>query len=370
VNSKKRKSHEPSIMLFPCLAYALCVEGDMSLLKQSGLECHDTAVQSNQVATTAKTKANVAIGNTLEIKELLASFGTRIDLQTFHKIQELVQQKKARETIAICTEMDDLALQLARHAGDMISSLQKGIDSLPESIRDELQEEEEQEEQAKMKSRAGDGGTTNGEDDDDDAAALTALLHVDIDIDEMTTNTRGIEKVNIFTAAQNGRDAYQKVADKETTCRDIFAKISNVGTTIARISKAFAANSGASCCEQLQAISAGVKELFTCLRLSKLVQAAAAALGRLVQAIAQFLTSSWQAFQGFLAEFDAAKRMGRLFQNINPIKKLNNSSAGAVVMNTTATIGQSLFGGTKIGQSLFGGKASPSGGTSRDNMEN
>jgi hypothetical protein len=363
-------------MMFPCLAAALCLEGDMSALKKSGLDCHEIAVKSNEVSTTARDKADVAIANTNDIKNLLASFGTRIDLNTFRKIQDLVQQKKARETIQICTEMDDLALQLASQAGEMMTCLQTGIDNgLPQSIRDELQEEDNQQEQTRTTgsraagaAAAGDGNDDNDDDADADATALTALLNVDTDLDDMATNTRGIEKVNIFTAAQNGTNFYRGVEEKEMTCRDIFEKISSVGTSIARIAKAFSASAGASCCEQLQAIGAGVKELFKCLRLAKLVQAAAAAVGRLIQAISQFLTSSWQNFQGFLAEFDAAKRMGRLFQNVNPVKILNDKIPnGSIVADATAAIGQSLFGNSKIGQSLFGNKSSA--GTSRDNIE-
>ena len=43
---------------------------------------------------------------------------------------------------------------------------------------------------------------------------MELLGHADSDVEEVQTNTRSMEQVDVFTAGSKGRDAFSKVADE------------------------------------------------------------------------------------------------------------------------------------------------------------
>ena len=314
-------------MLFPCLAAQLCcTDGAIEGLQTAGRECSETAVNTRALAADAYRKGETAVKYSVEVKETLASFGggSNIGPDTFHNVIKLVQDDKAKQTLDLATEMDDMAATIMKQAIDMTAQMQRGIDSLPEAVRDELQQEEED----AVKTRGGiggDGNYVNKDADDDDMTALTELLEVDSDIDEVERSSRNVGDIDIFTAAVKGRDAYESVAKKEVHCQQIFGKMQKVCDSVVRIAQALA---GGDCLGQTMALAAGAPGMFKCIRLTTLLQKAAEAARKLIQAVIKFVRQTWNAFKNFAGEFEAAKRLGRFVNRINPFNRNNNDRGG------------------------------------------
>ena len=65
----------------------------------------------------------------------------------------------------------------------------------------------------------------------------------------------------------------------------------------------------------MQALASGLAGLFRCRYLVNLLSRMAAAVLRLVKAMGELIQLVWSHVQGFLGEFDAAKKLGRFAKN-------------------------------------------------------
>jgi hypothetical protein len=272
----------------------------------------------------------------------------------FVQIQDLIREQKARKTIAIVTEMDDMALDIYDKTMQLQTSLQKGIDTIPDIVKDELEQEEKQElERNHHPSNTTDAAdatrSTNTEanrlslllirDVDDDAvkALQQQLASMDDDIDEMNTNARSFgDQVTLFTASQTGRSLYETLTNKVSMVVRIFENMQKLLGSIVRILQVFVQEQAASsCCDRMRALSSGVRELFTCRRYIQWMHHAADKVRNMIQAIAKFVSTSWNQLQQFGDQFQAAKRIGTFISNT-----VVGSAVGGVV-------GSILGGGTK-----------------------
>ena len=218
---------------------------------------------------------------------------------------------------ALADQMDDIATKCVQKSRHMTKALQRGVDSLPHPVQKELAKED-----------------TNRKDDYDVAGMKTEISRVDQDIVELDSCTRSLQKANLFTAASSGKAAFEGLESKQNLCGSLFTKIKLLSTSIMRMAQAFM---GDSCCSQLWAFASEARNLFQCLRLSKLVTLAAKAARRLVTAIAQLFKTAWLKFKALLDEFEAAKKIknigsgrfnvkGRLGNFVNDLNPFGSKS--------------------------------------------
>lgn len=276
-------------------------------LAKSSRELSDASAEAN-------TKGAQAIQYTRDVANVLQGFqGGGLDLKTFGQIRELVEEKKARKALGLAREMDDMALDMAKKAKHMTETLAKSAqDIIPENVRDDLMQEGTTTSTTKTR------GVGDGNDDgcnDEEASALMVLLgHADSDVEEVKTNTRSMEQVDIFTAGNTGRDAFSKVADKENVAVKIFQEIKSVSDTILETLAVGA--SGDSLCAQLFVGLTGIQAMFKALRLSKLIERALITVRKILEAFISFINTSWDKFQKFFDEFDAGKKLERFTDGI------------------------------------------------------
>ena len=151
--------------------------------------------------------------------------------------------------------------------------------------------------------------------DDEEATNLMNLLgHADSDVEEVQTQSRSMEQVDIFTAGSTGRDAFSKVADKEPVAVQIFQEIKSVSDAIVE-TLVISANDN-SLCGQFLAMASGIDALFKALRLSKLIQRALDTVRKILAAFIDFINKSWFKFQNFFDQFDAGKKLERFTNGI------------------------------------------------------
>jgi hypothetical protein len=308
-----------SIMLVPCTVVSLCCGYKGGEFREMGRECGKLASETAELAVSARSKGERAISDSNDVGGTLTSFG-KVNADTFVKIKGLINDDKAQEMASLAGDMEELADGITEKADAMMEAVQRGIDSLPDPIKDEITEKYAAE---------------DNDDDDEEMASARELLDVDSDLQEVETSSRSVGSMNIFTAAVQGQEAFGVVTEKENVCMAMFDKIRGLTEKLIRLCRALAVGT---CCEQLRAAAAGAKELFQCLRLSKLIKLLAQAAKKLIQAIARFVKLSWEKFRGFLAEFDAAKRLGRFLEKVNPMNTAVGQAASGVIGG--------LFGGS------------------------
>lgn len=299
--------------LLPCLTASLCGGGefgDIEKFRDAGQECRSLAQETVELSDAARNKGATAVTCSRDLQETLESFGDDVGPNSFVHIQKLVQDDKAKQTLDVVGQMDGLAQECAGKASAMIDALNRSIESLPDIVKEELKEEE------KSRSLG------------DDETEVTELIDVDRDVEDLETCTRSARSMNIFSASTKGRDTFDAVTEKEIKCQTIFGKIKELAAAVYRIASSLA---GGNCCEQLKAMAMGAKEIFQCIRLSKLIQQAAAAVRKLIRAIIHFIKLSWGKFKDFIGEFDAAKKIGRFVSNLNPLKTRVGQAASGVV---------------------------------------
>ncbi|GKY97976.1 hypothetical protein MPSEU_000755700 [Mayamaea pseudoterrestris] len=320
-------------MQFIQAAVSNCFQ-DLSEFQQASRDGSAKAVELGQLISSAQTRAESASNYSNQVMETLQSFG-KIDATLFVKIQDLIQRGTQEKNLYI--DMEQSAREMTVKAKDLTETLQKGIDSLPQLIQDELADDDEQQEattNVASRSVTGDkhaAGASSDTQGNEDANQLRQLLsHIDNDVDETQTMSRGMQDMDIFSAATKGKDAYRGVLQKKQVCSQLLDHLQKLGRTVTEQLQLLAGNSGSTCCDQLTGLYARAKALLQCLKYSKLIQSAIDAVQKLLQSIVQFATTAWNKFTGFLDEFDAAKKLGRLVGNMP--RPLKNSKMGQSAM--------------------------------------
>jgi len=312
-------------MTLLCLSVTLCCDsGSLEGLRLASAECATAAAECRDVADDAASKGRDAVRHSNDVRNALSSL-KKVDLSTLGTIHELVRDKKVRQVADIVGEMDDIAGTAADKASRMTESIRSAIESLPDYLKEELAAEEKDEAAASAASRSASSGAATENDDDDDEVAVARLLEsIDAEVDDVEVSARSMERVDIFSAAVEGVRDFDTVSSKETTCATIFERIKSMSASILRLMSAFAGSGG--CCEQAHAINAGLADLFKCARLSELIRSAAEAARKLLCAIGSFFKRSWTSFQNFVEQFEAAKRLGKFINGINPMNLFKNNS--------------------------------------------
>jgi hypothetical protein len=356
-----------------CLAAAqffLCGSvGDSSGIRDACRECMTLAQDTQTVTDHAQSQGQLAVTYSRDICTVLEQLRPpqhRNEWSAlFVQIQDLIREQKARKTIAIVTEMDDMALDIFHKTVQLQSSLQKGIDTLPDLVKDELEQEELEQNNhpnttGTNNARSMEGNQNNPnlmvrEGDDDAVQALSQqLLSMDDDIDEMNTNTRSFgDQVTLFTASQTGRSLYETLTQKQSIVVQVFQNMKHLLQSILRILQVFVQDTeSVSCCDRLQALSRGVRELFTCRRYIQWMHRAAEKVRSMIEAIGKFVSASWNQLQQFGNQFQAAKRIGSFI----------STTVSNVVGGGTNTMGNVMG-------SIFGGGGNQASGTDRSEPE-
>ena len=303
-------------------------------LAKRGQELSDASSETHQ-------KGTLAIQYTRDVATVLQGFHSGksgLDLQTFGQIRELVEEKKARKALAIAREMDDMALDMAKKASQMTKTLMDSAhETLPANLRDEMLAENIGSNTTGDNNNRTRGSSSMDETnennfacrDDTEASVLMELMdHADSDVEDVKTNTRSMEQVDIFTAGNTGRDAFFTVADKENVAVQIFKEISSVSRSIVEtLTTGVGGND--SLCAQLFIGLTGIQSLFKALRLSKLIERALTMARNILEAFMRFIEMSWEKFTDFFGQFDAGKKLER-FKNslVGKVGKLGEKVFG------------------------------------------
>jgi hypothetical protein len=361
-----------------CAAVQLCLNRDAP--RHVAGAARDCADLSHTAATSTCAKAQ-ALGATFldvtrEIRDdLKTGFSGKhnLDASVFVKIKDLMEQKKATRALSCLKDMDDLAVSLLQQAQGMHLALNRGIESLPDVIKDEFavvgassaaaahqQSTPPKTATATTTTTADNYRAMDPSDDDEttrhsrdqepfggnDAELVRslqgAMATLDDDVVELdnacsTQQQRGSSGggINLFSAATKGSAVLELTATKGLSCRTLWTQMQELCGTISRVLAQTILSSSSNCCVLAVSVAGGIASLFRCKSLVQLLLQAAQAVQRLVAALSNLLSSVWQRFQGFFDEFGAAKKLGRFVTGIQ------NSKVGKLI--ASGTDGQGLM---------------------------
>jgi hypothetical protein len=276
-------------MLLSCICGTLCGETDFEGLRAAGSDCHRLAAETCELAVSTETKCQNVIDFAQDVMANLIGIGTKMNPSSLMAIMEY--QDKMKDTMAIAGEMDALAGQCVNKSTEMSRAMQRGVDSLPQVTKGEIEQMDTVE------------------------ASDMKLIDLDKDIEEIENCTESLRNMDIFSAASSGSSAFGGLVNKGGLCKVMFERVEELSTSIARITQAFMQQSG---CAQIQAAVSEAKNMLRCISLSSLMTKIAEAARRLIQAIFDLLSTAWNKFKDLLEQFGAAKKIKNFVNGIKP----------------------------------------------------
>ena len=309
--------------------FAACLGGgssngfDLNGAFTSGMEASKLAEELMELSSKTQTRSLSVVGVAGEIKETLGSISTKMNASTFKMITDILNGEKMKETIALATEMDDLAIECVTKSIKMKETVARGAASIPVALKEGI--------------CAGDTDAKEGEQELEDLGR---------DISDLEECTSSLRSMNIFSASTKGVKAIDGITKKKSVIESTFQRIKDLCAIVARASQNLVSET---CCGQIQAGIDTVNALFKSVRLSNLIEKLAEAGKRLLDAVKNLILVAWEKFQGFTEEFQAAKKIKNFINGINPM----NSQVGQFLKQGGSLI-QSITGGrTGVGQSLI-----------------
>lgn len=293
--------------MLSCISSTLCCDANVDGLLEAANDSQRLAQETGEICNGIKDRGQNLLDVCSDIQGKLSRFGKKIDATTYKHIMELLEsQSKMKETIEAAGEMDDMALECLGKSNEMTKAMEKGIESLPTPVKDEIMSE--------------------GNDEEENKDRDTELLaDVNEDIKDLEDCTESIQNMNLFSAARSGSSAFEGLASKGELCQTIFDKVKELAGSVLDITGAFV---GQTCCAQVQAVFTQGRDILSCLRMSTLMSKLAEAGDRLVKAIMNLLKIAEEKIMGFMEEFQAAKKIQHFVNDkLDPIK----STAGEFV---------------------------------------
>lgn len=283
----------------PCVAAANL---DLQGLVSAGNDTKTLAAETTDLCVSTRERGEMVVSFGQEIKTTLSELvGNKMNPAAFMSIKDLLNDEKMKGTLDLAQEMDGLAIQCADKSTAMKDAMQRGVDSMPDMIKDTEDADESED--------------TEGDDEMD-------LGEFENDIAELEECTEGLRSMNLLTAATKGQRAFEGLSNKGVACDNLFGKIKDLCATVGRLCETFLMDN---CCAQIQAGIASLKDMKRCLSLSDLIGSLAALGRRLIESFIALIKVAWEKFSHFLEEFQASKKLKNFMNGLNPLK---NTAAG------------------------------------------
>lgn len=273
----------------PCMA---AVNMDLGGLSEASDDGKRLAEETIALCNTTQQKSRSVI-NFAEDTETTLRDLDGVNPSKFMKVLELLDDDKRKAMLSTVTGMDDLAIECSAKARGMQDAMQRGVDSMPDFIKDQANEE---------------GDADRGPEED--------IPDFEADITDLQECTKSLQSMNLFTAATTGTRAFEGLVNKSGVCQTVFEYIKNLSITVARISQGLQFDS---CCAQLQGGLGTLKEMMKCLRLTNIIQTLADTGRRLIDAFVDLVKVAWEKFGHFVDEFNAAKKLQHWVGGLTPL---------------------------------------------------
>lgn len=307
---------------------------EAQILVDTASTCGGQADQTIQLCRRATDQGITLITATRSVREDLQNLTSSklLDASVFAKVRTFVEKNQTKDAVEATNGMDTLVHQILEQATAMDQSLTAGTDRLPNNLKDPYGDiDENNTEIGKTKDRSTAAAhpqqqNSLGVGDNVDEMELDRLLDVDADLfelEETYSTTRGSNcgGLNLLSASTTGRAVMDGTFSKGERCQVLLQKMLELCRAVANIMTSLMTEN---CCTRWHTLASNVVSLFRARHLIRLLRRVAQVTLQLLAAIGRVIKLIWSRIQGFLDDFDAAKKIGRL---ANGVKK----SAGKVV---------------------------------------
>mmetsp|Transcript_18016 Transcript_18016/g.50004 ORF Transcript_18016/g.50004 Transcript_18016/m.50004 type:complete len:611 (+) Transcript_18016:156-1988(+) len=260
---------------------------DVVGIKRAGAECYTKARESSALCKTTIEKAHemVTFGQELQTTLDDASRGD-MNASTFETIRELVEGDKIHAATQLAKELSGLSLNCVETSQEMIVSMEKGIDALPDIVEPFVNHKRKL--AAKKGHRKGD----------------PKLPDVEASVSELSSLVSDVEKVRLSTVVEKGSAAFEGLRKNGELSKEMFVAMLSFAESVEAVSGSFRKtddsdgtddddrSSGGNSLKTLGKIRTVAKDAWRCLRLSSLMKDFAEAVGRLIKWIIQLFQAA------------------------------------------------------------------------------
>ena len=187
-----------------------------------------------------------------------------MDSSKLEIICDLVDGDKVRESIILGKEIGDLSTQCVIKSVEMINRMEEGVRSLPdfmeEMIDDQIMRSSEKENEENP-------------------------ITIEKDIEDIEKCVIALKTLNLSTAMSTGLNSYQTLAQKAQVCGTLFEAIEKFSTSVMTITDAFISHDWGTAAKKL-------KDIFRCIKLSKLIKKYAEEAGKLMKHVINLFQDS------------------------------------------------------------------------------
>jgi len=235
-------------------------------IKRAGDECYTSARETSGLCQITIEKANEMVSFGQELSSTLngicnnnsnSSRSRGIDASKFAIIQDLVDGDRMKAATQLANELSELSLECVTKSTDMISSMERGIDALPDVIEPFVQN--------KM-----DKSTKKGSKKND-----PTLPDIDRSVSNMKQLISDVEDVNLLTIVPSGLAAFVGLQQNGELSKEMFLSISNFARDVESVTSSFRTlndDQRDTPKEKFQMIKTIAKDSWRCLRLSGLMK--------------------------------------------------------------------------------------------------
>jgi len=276
-------------------------------IKRAGDECYTSARETSGLCQITIEKANEMVSFGQELSSTLngicsnsnssnnASTKSRgIDASKFAIIQDLVDGDRMKAATQLANELSELSLECVTKSTDMISSMERGIDALPDVIEPFVQN--------KM-----DKSTKKGSNKND-----PTLPDIDRSVSDMKQLISDVEEVNLLTIVPSGLAAFVGLQQNGELSKEMFLSISNFASNVESVTSSFRTlndDQRDTPKEMFQMIKTIAKDSWRCLRLSGLMKVFA----EKVRVIMKYIISLFHI---------AAKKLGEIWGSLSNAREI------------------------------------------------
>lgn len=310
------------------LSLACCHQDATQQLVSVARECYDLSESTTQLCTEAQTKNASMMSTSQDIStEMRGLKELELDANIFVKVKNLLENSKSAHLVSYLDDIGNVATQIHNKGETMSQSLHRGIESLPDDIKDSYADTDG--DGTSYSPMDGPGGENRTQDrglDDNtmgqEERDMLKLLNIDQDVADLeTTCSRSTGSsgggLDLFSASTTGSAIYDQAQTKGQVCQSLLNQMRTLCTTIAKLMKTLLVDN---CCVQAVAIATSIGNLFRCRNLVRLLIRAADAIKKLIHAIGKLAKQAWKKIQNFMNEFDAAKKIGRFVSGVKQSK--------------------------------------------------
>ena len=338
-------------------------------------ECYDIADQTTLLCSSVQDKSiQNMIDTTQTISTEMRSIGDDngndqdikkrlLDGKLFQKIKEMMDQSKTKQVLLFLEDINNDSKVLQEKAVTMQQSIQRGIDNLPSSMKEQYDKDMVDDtmlDKAIHKSRGTDRGAMTNDDGVDISSLvgqeeneMLQLLNIDNDVQELeTTCQRGIMgdddddennsgrqrliDLDVFKNLLNGSIIYDQVQQKGTKCRSIVQQMRTLCGTITSLMQAFFSGG---CCVQTMAILSNIGNLFRCRNIIQIFQKAIQTIQQMIRTLTQVIQRTFQHLQKVISELGAAKKIGQFVTSAVQHTKVGRLTSGVVSKVADSKVG-------------------------------